>query len=75
MVVPMPHCVDCEALLDQLATTEPHAAMQGAAVYTAHAAVLERYSCSVCGSVWNRWTARKTDYRWTRLIAAEQTGT
>jgi hypothetical protein len=73
-VTAMPPCLDCDALLDQPATAEPHANLKGAAVYTAHAAVLERYTCNVCRSIWDRWTARNpsASYRWKRLVAVDE---
>ena len=73
MVDRMPPCVDCDRLLDQPSTTEPHDALNGGAVYSALSAVLERYSCSTCGTVWDRWRAERADasYRWARLIARD----
>jgi hypothetical protein len=76
MVIAMA-CNHCDALVDQPATTEPHAALRGAAVYTAHGSVLERYTCGLCGSVWDRWTARNRNvsYKWAQIIATERADT
>ena len=70
----MPPCAHCDALLDQPATTEPHAHLQGSAVYTDFGNVLERYSCALCGTSWERWKAKSRDasYQWTRLVVMDR---
>ena len=49
----MPSCNGCCGLHNDPATAAPHEALRGGAVFSKFGSAVERYSCSICGSVWD----------------------
>ena len=65
-------CAHCKALEDEPTIKEPHVNLRGGAVYTGHEAILERYRCRECGTVWDRLKSKAgstgKEYRWQMLV-------